>query len=164
MKIVRNILAELVLPFITCWFFMSLLVDIVAIPTVFKNISNLEEGGRIGMTIFGRFNCFEIFFAIFILLGILSCREKSKLMLSLAILLLAFSLLYTFFMTPIIAETSIKIHQLNIADPQYEILSKQHNYYHEAYRYFDTVKLLLLLLFSFLVMRLNIKTIHRECA
>ncbi len=60
MKMFKCILIEMVLPFILCWFFMTVLVDIVAIPTVFRNISNLEEGGRIGMTIFGRFNLFEI--------------------------------------------------------------------------------------------------------
>jgi hypothetical protein len=163
MKTVKSILVELVLPFIVCWFFMSLLIDVVAIPTVFKNISNLEEGGRIGMIVFGRFNRLEIFFATFILLGVFSYKEKSLLILALSFILLAFSLFYTFFMTPIIAETSIKIHQLNIIDPQYKILSKQHNYYHAAYRYFDTVKLLLLLFFSFLIIHLNIKRIHKEC-
>ena len=126
MKIFKSILVELILPFILCWFFMSLLVDVVAIPTVFKNISNLEEGGKIGMIVFGRFNCFEIFFGVCILLGVLSFQEKSKIMIGAAILLLSLSLFYTFLMTPLIADTSIKIHQILASDPQYEILQKQH--------------------------------------
>lgn len=163
MKTIKNVLVELVLPFILCWFFMSVLVDIVAIPTIFKNISNLQEGGKIGMTVFGRFNCFEIFFGIFILLGVLSPVKKSKLMISVSVALLMLSLFYTFYMTPMIAQTSIQIHQLAVTDPQYEILGRQHNYYHALYRYLDTAKLLVLLLFAFLVMRFNILRVHKEC-
>jgi fucose 4-O-acetylase-like acetyltransferase len=163
MKTLKSILVELILPFILCWFFMSVLVDIVAIPTIFKNISNLEEGGRIGMTVFGRFNCFEIFFAVSIFLGLVSYKEKSKFLISLSILLLGLSLFYTFFMTPMIANTSIQIHQLAPLDPRFEILQKQHNYYHILYRYFDTAKLLVLLVFAGMVTRLNIKKIHKEC-
>lgn len=163
MKTIKSILLELILPFILCWFFMSVLVDIVAIPTVFKNISNLQEAGKIGMTVFGRFNCFEIFFAVFILLGVLSPRKKSKLMISISITLLLLSLFYTFYMTPLIAETTIKMHQIAITDPQYEILQKQHNCFHTLYRYFDTAKLLVLLAFAAMVTRFNIKRIHKEC-
>jgi hypothetical protein len=163
MKTFKSILVELILPFILCWFFMSVLVDIVAIPTVFKNISNLQEAGKIGMTVFSRFNCFEIFFAIFILLGVTSPREKSKLMISISIALLLLSFFYTFYMTPLIAQTTIKMHQISIADPQYEILQKQHNCFHTLYRYFDTAKLLVLLAFAVIVTRFNIKRIHKEC-
>ena len=163
MKIFKSILVELILPFILCWFFMSLLVDVVAIPTVFKNISNLEEGGRIGMIVFGRFNCFEIFFGVCILLGVLSFKEKSKLMIGAAILLLSLSLFYTFLMTPLIADTSIKIHHILASDPQYEILQKQHNYYHALYRSFDSAKLIGLLVFAVTITRFNIKRIHKGC-
>lgn len=163
MKTIKSILVELILPFILCWFFMSVLVDIVAIPTVFKNISNLQEAGKIGMTVFGRFNLFEIFFGIFILLGVLSPRTKSKLMISIAVTLLLLSFFYTFYMTPMIAQTSIKIHQISVTDPQYELLSIQHNFYHKLYRYFDTGKLLLLLVFAAVLTRFNLKRIHKEC-
>ena len=163
MKVIKSILVELILPFILCWFFMSVLVDIVAIPTVFKNISNLQEAGKIGMTVFGRFNCFEIFFAIFIVLGVLSFKEKSKLMICVSLILLLLSLFYTFYMTPMIAQTSIKIHSVAVTDPQYEILGRQHYYYHSLYRYLDTAKLLVLLVFAAFVTRFNIKRIHLEC-
>lgn len=163
MNRIKNILAELILPFILSWFFMSILVDIVAIPTVFKNISNLQEAGKIGMTIFGRFNCFEIFFGVFILLGVVSLQKKSKLMISISVTLLILSIFYTFYMTPVISQTNLRIHQLAVTDPLYEVLEKQHNYYHQLYRYFDTAKLLVLLLFATLVTQFNIKRIHKEC-
>lgn len=153
----------MILPFIVAWFFMTILVDIIAIPTVFKNISNLEEGGKIGMTLFGKFNRFEIFMGVVVLIGTLLMREKSRLMISLAFVLLGFSIFYTFFMTPMIANTSIQIHLVSITDPQYEILKKQHHTYHELYRYFDTTKLLILLLFAGLATRFNIKQMHKGC-
>lgn len=163
MKTLKSILVEMVLPFIVAWFFMTVLVDIVAVPTVFRNISNLEEGGKIGMTIFGAFNRIEIFLGLTIFLGTLSLKEKSKLMIFIAALLLAFSLFYTFFMTPMIANTSIQIHLTAVTDPQYEVLKKQHHTYHELYRYFDTTKLLILLLFAGLAIRFNLKRMHKEC-
>jgi len=164
MKTVNCILKELLLPFILCWFFMSVLVDVVAIPAVFRNISNLEEGGKIGMIVFGRFNCFEIFFGTFILLGVLSYIEKSKLMILTALSLLILSLFYTFHMTPMIAQASVKIHQISVNDALYEVLKKQQNDYHMLYRSLDTVKLLVLLVFAILVIRLNIKKDQKECA
>ncbi len=163
MKTFKSVLVEMILPFIIAWFFMTLLIDVVAVPTVFRNISNLQEGGKIGMTIFGMFNRFEIFLGTVVLLGTLSMKEKSKLMIFVAVVLLAFSIFYTFFMTPMIANTSIQIHLTAVTDPQYEILSKQHRTYHELYRYFDSTKLLILLAFATLLTRFNIKKMHKEC-
>ncbi|RPJ77814.1 MAG: DUF4149 domain-containing protein [Alphaproteobacteria bacterium] len=163
MKTLKSILVEMILPFIVAWFFMTVLVDIVAVPTVFRNISNLEEGGKIGLTIFGAFNRIEIFLGLVILFGTISMKEKSKLMISGAVVLLVFSLFYTFFMTPMIGDTSIQIHLTAVTDPQYEILKKQHRTYHELYRYFDTTKLFILLGFAAILTRFNIKRMHKEC-
>lgn len=163
MKMLKSILVEMILPFIVAWFFMTALVDLVAIPSVFKNISNMQEGGKIGMTVFGKFNRLEIFLAVLILLGTFSMKLKSKLMISIAVVLLVFSLFYTFFMTPMIANTSTQIHLVAVTDPIYEILIKQKRTYHEFYRYLDTTKLLILLFFAALVTRLNILRMHKEC-
>lgn len=160
MKTVKAILNELILPFLVCWFFMSILVDVVAIPTVFKNISNLQEGGKIGMTVFHRFNCFEIFFGVIILLGVLSREKKRKGLIGASLFLLFFSLLYTFYMTPTIAKIGTSLHQVAITSSEYEFLRHEHTMYHKLYRYFDTVKLGVLLLFSGVMIYLNIK--HKE--
>ena len=114
------------------------------------------------MTIFGRFNSFEIFFAVLIFFGLISHREKSKGLITLSVMLIGLSLFYKFYMTPLIADTSIKIHQIAATDPQYQILEAQHNYFHALYRSFDTAKLLILLVFAGLITRLNIKKLHKE--
>jgi hypothetical protein len=165
MKTLKAIFSELALPFILCWFFMSVLVDIVAIPTVFKYTTNLIEAGKIGMTVFHRFNCFEIFFAVFIILGIFFQKETPKMhrsLLGLSCVLLGFALFYTFYMTPMIANTSIHIHELAQNDPMYEVLQRQHTTYHNLYRTFDTTKLLVLLMFAGIKIRLNL--LHKERA
>lgn len=161
MKTLKAILVELVLPFIFCWFFMSVLVDIITIPTVFKYTTNLQEAGKIGMTVFHRFNCFEIFFGLFVLLGMLARANRSKFFIAISVLLLLNALFYTFYMTPMIANAAIKIHQIAVTDPMYQVLQNQHTTYHNLYRTFDTVKLLVLLFFAGAMIRLNLKLKER---
>jgi len=156
MKILKNILTQLTLPFLISWLFMSLLVDIVAIPTVFKNVSSLEEAGRVGMTVFARFNCFEIFLATFISLGLLSREKKSRGLISLSLGLLILACFYTFYMTPQITQAGIMVHKISVTDPMYEVLQKQHTTFHNLYRSFDSVKLLVLFIFSAIMIRLNL--------
>ena len=163
MKSLKTLSVELVVPFVFCWFFMSVLVDVVAIPTVFRNISNITEAGKIGMTVFHRFNCFELFFAVMILIGTLMPLKKSKLMITLAVGLFFLSLLYTFYMTPMITKATLAIHQTALTDPNYAVLQTEHAHYHTMYRYFDTAKLFILMFFGALGLRFNISRLHKEC-
>lgn len=162
MNRVKSFMVLMILPFLTAWFFMTVLVDIVAIPTVFKNISNMQEAAKIGMTLFGKFNYLEMFLGMAILMGTSLMKKKSKIMIVLAALLLFFSIIYTFFMTPMIAHNSIQLHLIAATDLQYEILQKEHRFYHELYRILDTIKLILLLGFSGFVIYFNIKRMDKE--
>ncbi|MBY0412633.1 MAG: hypothetical protein K2Q18_00635, partial [Bdellovibrionales bacterium] len=67
MNTFKKIGIELVLPIVIAWFLMTVLVDIVTIPTVFRNSTSITDAGKIGMTVFGRFNVFEIVFALIVL-------------------------------------------------------------------------------------------------
>lgn len=156
MKTLKSILIELTLPFILSWFFMSVLIDIIAIPTVFKNISNLQEAAKIGMTVFHRFNYFEIFFGVCVLVGVILRPIKTKWMVLLSVALLIVSFIFTFYMTPMIANNSIKMHQVLVTDPMYQVLRDEHNKYHTLYRYFEMAKLFALLFFAGIMIRLNI--------
>jgi hypothetical protein len=160
MKTLKKILIELLLPFTLSWLLMSALVDFVAIPTVFKNISNLEEAGKIGMTVFHRFNFFEILLGAGILVGTISKEKKAPWQIVLGCALFVLSLFYTFYMTPIIAEAGIKIHQISSTDPQYQVLQMQHTTYHNLYRSLDSAKLIALLIFAIQTLRINI--LNRE--
>jgi hypothetical protein len=157
MKQTQAFFRELVLPFILTWFFASAFVDIVAVPSVFKFTSNLQEAGKIGMTVFGRFNKIEIFFALMILAGILSQEKKSKLFMTLSMFLLGLAIFYNVVMTPAIANAGVKMHSVNVLDPLYQVYRNEHAKYHNLYRYFDSTKLIVLLVFAGLNLRLNMK-------
>lgn len=147
MSTFKKVRLELVLPVVFAWFFMSVLVDIITIPTVFRNSSSIVDAGKIGMTVFGRFNIFEIIFALVVISGAwVKYRDlKHKIWMFLAIPLVALSLIYKFYMTPMITNTTYEIHQTQTSDPQYAVLQEKHAFYHNSYRKLEYVKLLLLL-------------------
>ncbi len=138
---------ELILPFLMSWFFMTILVDIIAIPTVFRNLSNIKEAGKIGMIVFRKFNFIEIFFAIMIIFGHLSKKEKRILDFILTVFLLVLSMTYFFYLTPAIIKTTMVINQTLPLDPNYAVLQSTHAFYHNLYRNLDAMKLFMLLFF-----------------
>jgi hypothetical protein len=156
----KRISLELVLPFITAWFLMTVLVDIVTIPTVFRNSTSIVDAGKIGMTVFGRFNAFEIVFAVIILIGsIVNLKvHNNKKWIFFAAPLLMLSLVYKFYMTPMITNTTYEIHKTAVTDPAYVELQSKHAQYHNTYRYFDTTKLIVLLVFAGIVLSDRVKS------
>ncbi len=149
MNNVKRVAIELVLPVIFAWFFMTVLVDIVTIPTVFRNAGNIEAAGRIGMKVFGTFNRFEIVFGLITLIGAFekfrATRNKKWLMFALPLSILSF--VYTFYMTPMITNTTFEIHQTAVSSPLYAELQAKHAMIHNMYRNFDATKLVVLLVF-----------------
>ena len=164
MKKIRNLLSELVLPFLFVWFFTTILVDIIVIPNVFRTLNDVHLAGKIGMVVFHKFNFFEIFFSIMVLFGQLSKynRKIGEIVLSAALFIL--SLVYTFVMTPAITGITLKINQTNIADPLYAELQTNHAFYHNLYRTFDSAKLLVLLIFIIATLVLKLRNSKEESA
>ena len=145
MKKSKKIILELMLPVILCWFLMSLFVDIFTIPTVFRNSRVIEDAGKIGMTVFGRFNLFELFFSTTLLAGALLSFPSRKIF-YFALPLFTLSLLYFFYMTPMIASITQVMHTTAQADPHYLYLQGQHARFHQLYRSFEMAKLIVLLI------------------
>lgn len=165
MNNVKKVLVELVLPLILAWFFMTVLVDIVTIPTVFRNSSNIVDAGKIGMKVFGTFNRFEIIFGLIVVAGsyfnlCLNCSGK---WLYFAVPLSILSFIYTFYMTPMITNTTFEIHQTAVSSPLYAELQSKHAQYHNLYRTLDSSKLLVLLVFAGKVLFDRVKG-KKECA
>lgn len=165
MKTLKKISVEMVLPFLLAWFLMTILVDIVTIPTVFRNSSSIADAGKIGMTVFGRFNAFEVVFAVIVLIGAIINRVElnNKKWLFFASPLLIWACLYKFYMTPMITNTTLQIHQTLVSDPLYAELQTKHAFYHNMYRYFDTSKLIFLLIFMGVVLSDRVKS-NKEMA
>ena len=139
----------MLIPVLFAWFMMTILVDMIAIPAVFRNSSNLTDAGKIGMIVFSRFNVIENIFAVIVFWGVFSLwkAKKTKFQLIPAIYLFIMSWVYTFYMTPKITETTYKIYQTKVEDPLFAVLQIEHAYYHNTYRTLDSVKLVVLLTF-----------------
>lgn len=160
MKILKKISVEMVLPFLLAWFLMTVLVDIVTIPTVFRNSSSITDAGKIGMTVFGRFNAFEIVFSVIVLIGSIVNYKvlKNKKWIFFAAPLVVLACVYKFYMTPMITNTTYEIHKTIVSDPRYAELQSQHAHYHNMYRYFDSSKLIFLLVFMGVVLGDRVKS------
>lgn len=159
MKTFKKIMIEMVLPFITAWFLMTVLVDIITIPTVFRNSSNITDAGKIGMTVFSRFNSIEVFFGAAVLIGSFANLKvhDNKKWLFIAIPMFVLPFIYKFHMTPMITSLTYQIHATDVADPAYAVLQSEHASYHTMYRYFDSAKLFVLLGFFIMVLMDKIK-------
>jgi len=151
MQTIKKIIQENVLPLILCWLLMSLFVDIFTIPTVFRNSENKEIAGKIGMIIFGRFNFFEMFFSSLILIASF-LRFPSRKIFYFALPLFTLSLLYNFYMTPMIANLGQAMHSVAASDPQFAIIQSEHTKFHNLYRQFEMAKILGLLVLFILVL------------
>lgn len=166
MTTAKKISVELVLPFILAWLLMTVLVDIITVPTVFRNSSSIVDAGKIGMIVFGRFNIFEIIFGVIILIGAMinfrSTGNKKWLYFSIPLLIL--SLVYKFYMTPMITDTTFEIHKTAVADPMYAVLQSRHAMVHNMYKYFDSSKMLVLLIFAVVVLSDRVREAKKEIA
>lgn len=157
MQNIKKIIQEFVLPLILCWFLMSLFVDIFTIPTVFRNSSNVQDAGKIGMTVFSRFNCFEIVFSSIILLASF-LRFPSRKLFYFALPLFTLSLLYTFYMTPMITNLTHAIHSVAVTDAAYALFQSEHAKFHNLYRQFESAKLLVLLVLFIVILIEKVRT------
>ena len=141
---------------IGAWFGMSALVDFVAVPTVFRNISSREEAGNIGMIIFSSFNIVEAVFAFLLLVFAHFFRDIvkwKKTMISTLLGLFALSLVYNFYMTPKITEYTELMRTESEGSAKYQEYEKAHQGIHKAYVKLDGAKLLILLTLMGLALR-----------
>lgn len=149
----KNIFITLVLPSLFAWFFLTIFVDIFTVPTVFRTVGDVTIAGKVGILVFSKMNQFEILFGLLTLIGSFFYFRihHSVKWLVVSVVLFVWSLFYTFYMTPKIADTTYLIHNTQASDPMYIVLQSTHAYYHTLYRYFDTSKLVVLLVFIVLV-------------
>jgi len=154
---IKLVLVELVMPLLLSWFLMTILVDIIVIPT-FLEISPVFRKQENWNDRFGKFNWMEVMMASLVLIGVVNRPLRQPWLIGLSAFLLCHVLNYALYMTPTITATTMQIHQTNVTDPMFAALQAKHAFYHTFYRYLDTTKLLLLL--SFIV--INLMTAVKE--
>jgi len=149
-----KVFKHLVIGMLAAWFFLTVFVDIFTVPTVFRTVGDITIAGQVGIKVFTAMNRFELVFAIVTLIGAFSFYKlhKSIKWLVFSGIMFIWSLLYNCFLTPKIANTTFQIHQTAVDDPMYAVLQATHAQYHNLYRYFDTSKLIFLLVFMAIVL------------
>ena len=134
----------LTLTSISAWFFSTVVVDFVAIPSVFRILDDPATAGLIGIKVFSTFNILEVIIAITGLVGAYFLRHKGLLVLSILTISIAF--LYYFYLTPSIISASEVIRSFNELNSQVvEEKTREMAFFHELYVKMDSIKLLLLL-------------------
>jgi hypothetical protein len=129
------------------WLAMSILVDFFVVPTVFRNIDDFFLAGDLGIALFGKFNQVEVILAS-TLISITALRARlSHLFISIGLWIIAMT--YFLYLSPMIqtltelwkkADEMGLVAIAGIADIQLE-----HQRYHKAYIFIDTIKMGLLL-------------------
>ncbi len=128
------------------WWGTTSIIDFVVVPTVFSVINDFFNAGELGIALFRKFNFFELFFAISIL--VFEWRTKNKFILTSIFLALFIVIIYTTTLTPHLAQLS---RWWKEADSQgltsiYGVkdIQQEHQFYHRLYVSLDSLKLLIL--------------------
>lgn len=140
----------------TFWLAPSVLIDFVAAPAIFRNVSSLQEAGTLGMVIFKSFNSLELVLSLIILVisGLLIMEKKlKKLWLGFFILLVFWASFFRFYVSPTIVEINTERWELPEDSKKYESLTNSHQFYHELYVKMEGTKVILLLGAIIILMR-----------
>jgi len=142
---------------LAAWFWTTALVDFIAVPTVFRTIKSMAEAGRVGITIFSYYNILEILFALVLVVGAFSFRQKKwgKLILVWSVVLFIQVLFYKFYITKQISSAALAMETLDVLSVEYGRLADLREFYHQLYVSLDKFKLtsILFLLVKFFRMK-----------
>ena len=146
-------LVRFLVMFLAAWFFTTIVVDFVAVPNVFRTVTNLEEAGKVGIKVFTTYNFLELSFAF--LAGFMFWKlpaQNKTLWIGrvLAVVLIFQVLFYILFLNPNIIEYSRQMHEIGIGNEGYEFVEDQHQFYHHLYVRMDGFKLFALLFLQIL--------------
>jgi len=142
-----------IIPIFFAWLVCTLFVDIIAVPTVFKLSTRIEDAGKIGMSLFKTFNKWELFLSSTVLfIYLLSPFKKNPLSLVfiLFVVLWIFPLTYLFYFTPQITYYGTMLRS-GVTDANVLIkLQEMHTMFHQLYKILDLSKMILIVLAIYL--------------
>ncbi|MCO4794393.1 MAG: DUF4149 domain-containing protein [Bacteriovoracaceae bacterium] len=131
------------------WFFSTIIIDFIAVPNIFRIISNSREAGQVGAKVFTLFNIMELTLAIIlsIIFWKIPAEQKkirwiNRFLLSLLFLLILY---YISILNPNIINFAVKMNEIGVGNSGYELLEQEHSFYHHLYVKLDSFKLISLL-------------------
>ncbi len=135
---------------LSAWAATTCLIDFLAIPTVFKSLSDVEGGvmigGGIGAALFGAYNWPELIFAL-LFVGLLFARRVHfrVILMTLGLVLLGLVLVYMLYLVPNIRSAFELMRAPGIGDEAMAFAQEKMDPLHRAYIFLDSLKLLLLM-------------------
>ncbi len=134
------------------WLGMTVLVDFIAIPIVFRTLTDVFQAGLIGMQVFEKLNFVEVFLGLAFMVSCFYLKKTLKLVKFFAIILSFLAGFYFFFLTPKITKLSLQMMELtHQAGAGLQQVAQDHDFYHHLYVKLDGVKILMLLFCLFLL-------------
>lgn len=136
----------------------SVLIDFVAAPAIFRNVSNLQEAGTLGMVIFKAFNSLELVLSLIIFgLAFSLCRNNKikKPWLVLFTALVMWAGFFRLYLSPSIIDINQARYELSEESEEFETLSNEHRFYHKLYVKMEGAKVIFLLVGVIMVFRIR---------
>ena len=155
---------------LAAWLWTTALVDFVAVPTIFRTLTDLFVAGELGIKVFGKYNVLEVTFGSLLILQTLALfvlpiktNWAEKILLCLVVMLGILACYYHFSLTPEIVEltSSWKEH---FNTPEATIWEERHSVSHHLYVRLDSIKLFALfisLILSFVSLN-KVITFHKD--
>lgn len=150
-KLTKRLFIYLVPVVLGAWIILTVAVDFIAIPTVFRTLKDVNLGGSVGIELFPKVNKVEMILAVILLVGILYKQKVKEKMFDRFILIQSFflfllTLSYAFFLSPEIKRLTLLIQDKSVAANLLADLQIQHSFYHHLYIKLESVKLIFLLM------------------
>lgn len=150
-KLTKRLFIYLVPIVLGAWIVLTVAVDFIAIPTVFRTLQDINLGGSVGIELFPKVNKVEMILASLLLIGILYKQKVKEKMFDRFILIQSFflfllSFAYSFFLSPEIKRLTLLIQSKSFDVNALADLQIQHSFYHHLYIKLEGVKLIFLLM------------------
>ncbi len=154
---ILEFLSQHIYTFIFAWLLLSLTVDTMVIPTVFRTLKNPELGGLIGIKIFPMINTLEVILGGFFFLGLIprlniKTQINHRVLLVISLIVVKFAFLFRFYLSPSIRDLTLKLHSMKsagetqIENAEYLMLKTEHSSFHHLYVNLEKIKVFLLLI------------------
>lgn len=157
--------AQFLLPaFIFSWIILTVAVDFIAIPTVFRTLKDPNLGGAIGINLFPKVNWVEIILAVSLCSAIffsvnIKQRILDRLALIVGIFLFLLTVLYLAYLSPEIKRLTLEIANNKGNLTLLPTLNIEHQFFHHLYIKLESVKLFLL--FGLMAWSLNLRRLNQ---
>lgn len=137
--------------FLLSWIVLTVAVDFIAVPTVFRTLKDVNLGGAIGIELFPKVNVVEVILS----LGLLFClyysmnikvRLFDRFIMVMGFFLVFLSLFYLTFLSPEIKTLTLEMAR---AKGDYSLLpqlSIQHRFFHNLYIKLEGIKFVILVI------------------